>query len=108
MRSALDEAGSTSREISYRISDLGGEQYYFKEPPSPSPASCAARTTCRNLWHPADGFGYTGAASIPLMLGVSLTAGRKAYAPGPIVLAQASHDDGRRGAMVAADGGLSR
>ena len=53
-----------------------------------------------DLWHPADGFGYTGAAALPLMLGVSLTAGRKRYAPGPLVLAHAAHDDGRRAAMV--------
>ena len=100
MRTALDEAGLDFAEVSYRISDLGGEQYYFKE------AALAVAHLLRgphdvpDLWHPADGFGYTGAAAIPLMLGVSLTAGRKAYAPGPIVLAQASHDDGWRAAML--------
>ena len=100
MRISLDEAGLDFAQVSYRISDLCGEQYYFKE------AALAAGRLLRgphdvpDLWHPADGFGYTGAAAIPLMLGVSLTAARKGYAPGPIVLGQASHDDGRRATMV--------
>jgi 3-oxoacyl-[acyl-carrier-protein] synthase I len=100
MRQGLGEAGLDFSQVSYRIADLGGEQYYFKEAALAAARLLRGPNDVPDLWHPADGFGYTGAAAIPLMLGVSLTAGRKSYAPGPVVLAQASHDDGRRAAMV--------
>ena len=100
MRLGLGEAGLDLAEVDYRISDLCGEQYYFKEAALAVARLLRGPKDVPDLWHPADGFGYTGAAAIPLMLAVSLTATRKGYAPGPIVLAQASHDDGRRATMV--------
>lgn len=102
MRQAFEEAGVEFGELSYRIADLCGEHYYFKEAALAKARLLRGPKDVQELWHPADGFGYTGAAAIPLMLGVSLTAGRKRYAPGPLVLAQAAHDDGRRAAMVLA------
>lgn len=100
IRQALAEAGHDFAEMSYRISDLCGEHYYFKEAALAAARLMRGPVDVPDLWHPADGFGYTGAAALPLMLGVSLTAGRKRYAPGPLVLAHAAHDDGRRAAMV--------
>ena len=100
MRGALTAAGLEFEQIDYRIGDLSGEHYYFKEAVLAKTRLLRGPRDVQELWHPTDGFGYTGAAAIPLMLGVSLTAGREGYAPGPIVLAQAANDDGQRAVMV--------
>ncbi len=100
MSQSLDEAGIALNQVHYRIADLSGEQYYFKEAALAHTRLFRGTEDVEDIWHPADGFGYTGAAAIPLMLGVSLTAGQKDYAPGPVVLAHAAHDDGRRAAMI--------
>ena len=93
-------------EIDYRIADLSGEQYRFKEASLALSRLIRAKREQQALWHPADCVGETGAAAVPLMLGVALTAARKRYAPGPMGLLQAANDDGRRIALVL-DGGMA-
>lgn len=100
MGDALGQAGLTYEDISYRISDLSGEQYYFKEAALAQARLWRGKRDPEELWHPCDGIGQTGAAIVPICLGVGLMAHRKEYAPGPVVMVHASHDDGRRAAMV--------
>lgn len=100
MREALGEAGIDFSEVDYRISDLNGEQYYFKEAALALTRVLRKRRDQMDLWNPASEFGYTGAASMPLMLGVGLTAAQKHYAPGRTVIMQTSDDDGRRGTAI--------
>lgn len=100
MREALSEAGMDFGEVDYRISDLNGEQYYFKEAALAMTRVLRKRKEQMDLWNPASEFGYTGAASMPLMLGVGLTAAQKNYAPGRTVIMQTSDDDGRRGTAI--------
>lgn len=100
IRGALSDAGRTMADMDYRITDLSGEQYGFKE------ASLALSRTLRtrkerfDLWHPADCIGEVGAAIIPCMLGVLQAATRKNYAPGKYALCHAANDDGERACMV--------
>ena len=96
----IPKPGIAYNDISYRLADLSGEQYYFKEATLAQARLWRGHRDPEEVWHPADSFGYTGAAVIPILLGVGLTAGRKGYAPGPVALAHAAHDDGRRAAMV--------
>ncbi len=100
MRDALEEAGLTYEDISYRIADLSGEQYYFREAALAQTRLWRGKRDPEEVWLPCDGMGHTGAAVIPICLGVGLMAVRKDYAPGPVVMVHASHDDGRRAAMV--------
>jgi 3-oxoacyl-[acyl-carrier-protein] synthase-1 len=100
MRGSLGEAGIDFSEVDYRISDLNGEQYYFKEAALALTRVLRTRVEQMDLWNPASEFGYTGAASIPLMLGLGLIAAQKRYAPGPTVIMQTSDDDGRRGTAI--------
>ena len=100
MREALGEAGLDFAEVDYRISDLNGEQYYFKEAALAMTRVLRKRRDQMDLWNPASEFGYCGAASMPLMLGVGLTAAQKNYAPGRTVIMQTSDDDGRRGTAI--------
>jgi 3-oxoacyl-[acyl-carrier-protein] synthase-1 len=100
MRAALAEAGMDFGEVDYRISDLNGEQYYFKEAALAMTRVLRKRRDQMDLWNPASEFGYTGAASMPLMLGLGLIAGQKRDAPGRTVIMQTSDDDGRRGTAI--------
>lgn len=99
-RFALEDADASLDEVQYRIADLNGEQYSFKE------AAVAFSRTARKLkpafelWHPADCVGEIGAAVGPFVLGVALAAARKRYAPGPGVLCHFAEDGTRRTAVI--------
>ena len=102
IRKALKEAGSTMDDIQYRITDLNGEHYKFKEmvlammrfPFKPKPRLL-------DLWHPNEHMGDVGAAIGPIVLASALDAGRKGYGVGPRVLCTFGNDDGARAAVVA-------
>ena len=101
IRQALTEAGLTIQHIDYRLSDVNGEHYKFKEmalamgrfarTPTPRPME---------LWHPIESVGDVGAAIGPLLAGVALDAVQHGYAVGPTVLCTLGDDDGQRVALV--------
>ncbi len=99
-KAALAEAGCAMHEMDYRIADLSGEHYYFKE------AALAVSRTMRSLkeefdlWHPAEAIGEVGAASGIAMIALADAASRKGYAPGPASLAHFARDTGPRAALV--------
>lgn len=101
LRAAIDDSACTFDDVDYRLTDINGEQYMFKE------AALAIARTIRkvkpefDLWHPADCIGAVGAASVPCVLAVARAAAEKGYAPGPGVLCHFGNDDGARAALVA-------
>jgi 3-oxoacyl-[acyl-carrier-protein] synthase I len=97
---ALAEAGTTIATIDFRITDISGEQYGFKEASLALSRLLRVRKEEFDIWHPADCIGEVGAAALPCLLGVLFYATRKCYAPGPAMLAHLSNDDGKRTAMV--------
>jgi 3-oxoacyl-[acyl-carrier-protein] synthase-1 len=99
-RQALDAAGLGLHEIDYRIADLSGEQYWFKEAAYALARVMRTKRDSQEISHPADCLGEVGAAAMPALLSVVLTSARKHYAPGPLCLAQAANDDGRRITIV--------
>lgn len=102
IRAALGQAGATMDDIQYRIADLNGEHYKFKEmmlammrfPYKPKPRLL-------DLWHPNEYLGDVGAAIGPIVLATALHAGQKGYGIGPRVLCTFGNDDGARAAIVA-------
>ncbi len=99
---ALDQAGLGMEDMSYRITDLNGEHYKFKE------ATFAFGRLMRrsvqksiDLWHPSEYVGEIGTSIGPLAVGLALHAGQCGYAPGAVVLFHFSNDGGARGAVVA-------
>jgi 3-oxoacyl-[acyl-carrier-protein] synthase-1 len=100
MKAALAEAGCDLFDIDYRVSDLSGEQYYFKE------ASLALNRILRKrreefeLWHPAECIGEAGAAAGFAGLAVIHAAHLKGYAPGPRSLLHLANDSGARAAIT--------
>jgi 3-oxoacyl-[acyl-carrier-protein] synthase-1 len=100
LQQVLAGAGLTMAQIGYRMADISGEQYAFKEADLAVSRILRERHEFQDLWHPADCIGETGAAAVPGMLAVALTAARKGYAAGDPVLAHSGNDDGRRAVMV--------
>jgi 3-oxoacyl-[acyl-carrier-protein] synthase I len=101
IRAALDEAGVAFNDCDYRLTDVNGEQFRFKE------AALATTRLLRDtkalfpIWHLADCIGDVGAATLSAMLATSYTGARKNYLPGPMLLAHLGDDDDKRAAFVA-------
>ena len=99
---AFQEAGLALDDLHYRITDLNGEHYRFKE-------MAFAMMRCERkpkpklfeLWHPIEYVGDIGAAIGPILLGVALHASRMEYGVGPKILLTCANDDGERMAIVA-------
>lgn len=97
---ALAEAGLAIADMDFRITDISGEQYGFKEASLALSRLLRVRKQEFDIWHPADCIGEVGAAALPCMLAVALASARKGYAPGPSILCHLANDDGKRGALI--------
>jgi len=100
IKEALRDAGCDESILQFKIVDVSGEQYQFKE------ASLAFSRIDRtkreefDIWHPADCVGEVGAAIGPLMIAVLKAACEKAYAKGSNILMHLGNDDGKRSSMI--------
>ena len=102
IRNAFDDAGLTYDDLDYRITDLNGEHYKFKE--MVLAMMRFARKPKRqlfDLWHPIECTGDVGAAIGPMVLAVALDALRNDYGIGPTSLCTFGNDDGYRAAIIA-------
>lgn len=100
MKNALAEASCALHDLDYRITDISGEQYYFKEAALALSRVLRQRKAEFDLWHPAESVGEVGAAAGVAVMAVAGAAARKAYAPGPGILAHLANDAGQRAAAV--------
>jgi 3-oxoacyl-[acyl-carrier-protein] synthase-1 len=100
IRGALAEAGCGLEAMDYRLTDISGEQYYFKEAALALSRTLRVRKADFHLWHPADCIGECGAAIGPAMLAVALAASRKGYGDGPNVFCHLGNDAGERAAVL--------
>lgn len=100
IKDALDDAGRQMHDMDFRITDLSGEQYYFKE------ASLALSRTLRSrkeefdIWHPAECTGEIGAAAGVTLIALAKAACEKRYARGSRILVHAGNDNGDRAAAT--------
>lgn len=97
---AFTETGIEMNRLGYRISDLIGEQYWFKQSALASMRLLRGRHDFQDIWSPGESLGNIGAAVVPTMLGMAFTAARKGYAAGNPVLIEASNDAGACGAAL--------
>jgi 3-oxoacyl-[acyl-carrier-protein] synthase-1 len=97
---ALQDAGRRFEEIDFRITDLSGEYYYFKE--AALLTSRCLRTPKQefDIWHPAECTGAIGAATGPLTLALASEAVKKRDSKGPRILCHSSADPGQRAAAI--------
>ncbi|MBL8300005.1 MAG: hypothetical protein JNN30_16825 [Rhodanobacteraceae bacterium] len=101
IKAALRQAGRDASEISLRLTDLAGEDYFFEEA-----AYAWARVLRESLppeyrfSQPATRTGHVGAAFGPLLLGYAWQLGRCGRLPGPHTLIHLSSAQPLRGALV--------
>jgi 3-oxoacyl-[acyl-carrier-protein] synthase-1 len=100
IRSALVEAEWHMHEVDYRIGDMSGEQYYFKEAALALSRTLRRRKPEFDIWQPSECVGETGAVVGLTSVILADAAIRKGYAPGSRVLCHFSNDSGQRAAAV--------
>jgi 3-oxoacyl-[acyl-carrier-protein] synthase-1 len=100
IKGALADASCQMHDLDFRITDLSGEQYYFKEAALALSRILRQRKEEFDLWHPAESIGEAGSAAGIAALAVADTACRKAYALGSNILAHMANDAGKRAAAV--------
>ena len=87
--------------MDWRISDVTGEQYGFKELPLVEGRLMrTVRKESQELWHGADSIGDVGAAAGITQLVMADAAFRKEYAPGDRAICFCSSVPGDRAAAV--------
>lgn len=101
VQQALAQAGVALREIAYRLTDLSGEHYKFKEAAFVAGRlNGGKRSVPLDLWHPVEYLGEIGAAALPCLLAQAMHATEEGYAPGPLALCHVGSDAGERAALV--------
>jgi 3-oxoacyl-[acyl-carrier-protein] synthase-1 len=100
IKAALSEAGCDMGDLDFRITDIAGEQYHFKEASLALSRILRKRKEEFDIWHPADCVGEVGAAMGGVMIAVIDSACRKGYSKGQHILFHLGNDDGKRVAMV--------
>jgi 3-oxoacyl-[acyl-carrier-protein] synthase-1 len=103
-RRALEEAGCSIDQAGFRIADLSGEQYYFKEADLALSRLLRTRQEDPQIWHPAETVGNCGAAIGGICLALAHSAFWAGYAPAPMALIHLSDDAGRRASALVAEG----
>jgi 3-oxoacyl-[acyl-carrier-protein] synthase-1 len=99
-RAAIDEGAIAMHRVGYRIVDLIGEQYWFKQSALASLRLARGHREFQDIWSPGESLGNVGAATVPLMIGMCHRAAVKGYSGGDSVLIEASSDTGACGAAV--------
>jgi 3-oxoacyl-[acyl-carrier-protein] synthase I len=100
IRGVLTDACCEMHDLDYRITDLSGEQYYFKEAALALGRILRRRKEDFDIWHPAESIGESGAAVGVAILAVVSAACHKAYTVGPNILVHFANDSGRRAALA--------
>lgn len=98
--SALADAGCEMGDLDFRITDISGSQYRFKEAALALSRVLRKRKEEFDIWHPADCVGEIGAAVGAVLMVVAENACRKGYSSGHRILAHIGGDDGKRAAIV--------
>lgn len=99
IKSALSDAGLEMHHMDFRITDLSGEQYYFKEAALALSRTLRQRKEEFDLWHPAECTGEQGAVAGAAVIALADAACRKAFTKGPNILAHMANDVGQRAAL---------
>jgi 3-oxoacyl-[acyl-carrier-protein] synthase I len=102
IKGSLGDAGCGESILQFKITDISGEQYHFKE--SSLAFSRVDRTKREefDIWHPADCIGEVGASIGAVMLAVLKSACEKDYSKGQHILAHLGNDDGKRSSLIIA------
>lgn len=98
--SALAEANKEMYDMDFRVADVNGAQYHFKETSLALSRTLKKRKEEFDIWHPSDCVGEVGASLGIIMLASMIPACEKGYTKGHSIMSHFSCDDGRRAACV--------
>jgi 3-oxoacyl-[acyl-carrier-protein] synthase I len=107
VKACLADAGCQMHDMDFRIADVSGEQYYFKEAALALSRTLRQRKEEFDIWHPAECTGEAGAVSGIAVLANAVDANLKGYTKGPNVLAHFT-TDGRQRAAVTLQGRVAQ
>jgi 3-oxoacyl-[acyl-carrier-protein] synthase-1 len=99
IKAALSDAGCQMHDMDFRITDISGEQYYFKEAALALSRTLRQRKEEFDIWHPAECTGELGATSGTTIISAAQSACQKLYTKGHHILAHMSNDAGQRSAI---------
>ncbi len=100
IQNAVRDAACEVHDVDFRVTDLAGEHYYFKEAALALQRGLRRRKEEFETWHAAECIGETGAVAGMAGLCWIDEACRKGYAPGTRVLLHLSDDAGQRAALI--------
>ncbi len=100
IKAALEDASCQMHDMDYRITDLAGEQYYFKEAVLASTRTMRVLKEEFDIWHPAECIGEVGAVAGVAILAMASAACQKGYTKGSGILCHMANDAGQRAAMT--------
>jgi 3-oxoacyl-[acyl-carrier-protein] synthase-1 len=100
IRESLKDAAVMMADIDYRVADVSGEQYWFKEAALSLSRVLRVHKEGFDIFHPADCIGEVGAAIGGIIMGSMMQAMTKGYAPGTTALHHYSNNDGQRAAAI--------
>ncbi len=99
-KAAFADGACSWKDVDFRVTAVGGDQRGFKETALVLNRTLRDQKSRCEHWWPANCVGDVGAAMVPLIIGYTLTAFRKAYAPGQGFLCHASNDTCERAAAI--------
>ncbi|GGO66690.1 hypothetical protein [Bowmanella pacifica] len=97
---ALTDANLVMDDMDFRIADISGDSYSFKDAALLSARLLRTRKQQFPLWHPTDCIGEVGAAIGPVCIAYLYSAFHKGFSAGQNVLMHLSNDDGQRAAAI--------
>lgn len=100
IQASLTEAGTDLGSLDFRISDVSGEQYWFKEASLAVTRLLRTRKDEFDIWHAADCIGEAGSMAGLAAFNLAWAANQKNYSKGNNVLCHFGNDDGKRSAVV--------
>jgi 3-oxoacyl-[acyl-carrier-protein] synthase-1 len=100
IKESLTDAGHGESILDFKITDISGEQYYFKEASLAFSRVDRTKRTEFDIWHPADCVGDVGSVLALVMISVLKVACEKSYSKGDHILAHLGNDDGKRSSMI--------
>lgn len=100
LRAALDEARIGLHQVDFRMSDVAGESYAFKELVLAQTRLMRQVRTSQPVWHPADCIGDCGAAAGMVQFAWAEQAFVRGYAPGTVAALHGSSAFGARAAAI--------
>lgn len=101
IRGALTESGHRMSDLHFRVADVAGEPYYFKEAGLAITRAFDRRIETFPTVHITDSVGETGAAVGPLSIAYLADAMPRGHVPGTRALLHFAGDGGARAALVA-------